>query len=297
MPIQQRPVSRPAAWPGTRAPCSGTRFPSTFHPLPLSTDQVPDAAGYSIHTWRTQMRKEPDRQHRPCRHPHSGPCRSKPQARSLGGRPSTIPFGLRNMRSTPTKQSSCGPAAWPGTSTPYLGTRSPSTAAPPPPLIPKAAAHHWEWQHRSQPWACPSGGSRADPAPLPLHTRPAFRTRRGQQPTEGTFKRDGRGPARHIGRASPIIESGHIAVTHGGEASWPHSPAPYTSQRPSRPPASGATTPIHHHMGDTSGRRFRQGPPLKPQALRLGPWPMRKVRGSVANIEVGPWAPGHFYVS
>jgi len=31
------------------------------------------------------------------------------------------------------------------------------------------------------------------------------------------------------------------------------------------------------------------------QALHLGPWPMCEVRGSVAKIEVGPWAPGCFY--
>jgi hypothetical protein len=117
-------------------------------------------------------------------------------------------------------QSSCGPAAWPGTGAPYSGARSPSTAPPSPPVIPKAAAHHWERQHRSQPRAHPSGVSRAAPPPLPLHTttrvshaRRSAAHRRAIQ----ARRQHGRGPARHIRRASLIIESGHIAATHGGK--------------------------------------------------------------------------------
>ena len=83
------------------------------------------------------------------------------------------------------------PYEYPPTGVTTVGARSPSTAPPLPPLIPKAAAHHWERQHRSQPRAHPSGVSRPAPPPLPLHTRPAFRTHGGQQPTEGPFKRDG----------------------------------------------------------------------------------------------------------
>jgi len=54
----------------------------------------------------------------------------------------------------------------------------------------------------SQPQACPPGGSQAVIPLLPPHTRPAFRTHGGQQPTEGPIqmrRQQCRGPARHIG--------------------------------------------------------------------------------------------------
>jgi len=124
------------------------------------------------------------------------------------------------------------------------------------PLIFEAAAHHWKWQCRSQPRAPPLGGSQAVTPLLPRHTRPTFRTHGDQQPTEGLSKCDGSMAVdwrATSGRASPIIESDHIAPTHGGkEASRRRSPvsAPFWQshhpvfqalQRPSRPRASGAT--------------------------------------------------------
>jgi len=70
----------------------------------------------------------------------------------------------------------------------------------------------------------------------PRHTRPAFHTRGGQQPTEGLSKRDGSMAVDRratSGHASPIIESRHTVATHGGkEASWPRSPTSYTFQHP-----------------------------------------------------------------
>ena len=85
---------------------------------------------------------------------------------------------------------------------------------------------------------------------LPQHTRPAFRTRGGQQPTEGPSKHDGSIAVDWhaiLGHASLTIESDHIAATCGGkEALRPCSLVSNTlfKHRSSqlRPRASGATT-------------------------------------------------------
>jgi hypothetical protein len=168
-----------------------SRHTSTPQPLSLSTDQVPDAAGYFITHARPVAQGA--RQAAPTT---STPTRWPVMQQTPGLLTRRPPFHHpfwpaqhvfhTHQGEQPTGgQPSCSPAAWPGTGAPYSGMRSPSTAAPPPPLIPEAAAHHSERQHHNQPRACPSGGSRADPPLLPQHIRPAFRTCRGQQPTEG----------------------------------------------------------------------------------------------------------------
>ena len=100
-------------------------------PPPLSTDQVPEnAVGYPItHGVPSRTRIQSNGQHQ-CPH-RGGPCRSD-AASSMARNWHTIL----------------------GCAFPIDGTT--------PPLILKAAAHHWERQCHSQPWACPLGDSQAD---------------------------------------------------------------------------------------------------------------------------------------
>ena len=163
-----------------------------------------------------------------------------------------------------------------------------------------------------------SSGSSATPSAHPTcisHTRRSRAHRRAFQ----TRRQHRRGPARHVEARVPhhrerahrshAWQQGGIAplqprLSHLRRPQGSHH-TPFEHQgaiatmreRRNHHHARAARSPhlIHHHTGDTSGRRFRQGP--SPQALRLGPWPMREVRGSVAKIEVGPWAPGHFYLT
>ena len=226
MPTWRRPVSQPAAWPRIGVPCLGAHSPSTMaSPLPLSTVQVPDAAGYFItHGVPRHAKSQTGSTNHVDTHAVACIAANPGLAHSEAAFPPSLlaqhAFHAHQGEQPTGGQSSCGPAAWPGTGAPYSGARSPSTAPPSPPVIPKAAAHHWERQHRSQPRAHPSGVSRAAPPPLPLHTttrvshaRRSAAHRRAIQ----ARRQHGRGPARHIRRASLIIESGHIAATHGGK--------------------------------------------------------------------------------
>src|SRR5712691_8278188 len=157
---------------------------------------------------------------------------------SLTGRPpsgpSTTPFWhaqymfLAHQVEQPTGwQTQTRPVASLRTGAPYLGARSPSTAAPPP-LTLETAAHHWERQCRSHARARLVESSRADPPLHPQHTRPVFHTRGGQQPREGPSKCNGSmamDQRATSGHASLTIESGHTAPTHSSkEASRHRSP-------------------------------------------------------------------------
>ncbi len=151
-------------------------------------------------------------------------------------------------------------AAWLWSGTPHRGARSPSMAAPPPypqgGRPPLGAATH-----------CSDVQRQGGVMPLQPHLKHLF---------------------------------GHTAETHGGkEASWPRSPASYTSQQPSRPRASGVTTmrERRNHPHPITTRATQQptrspAPSLsaKGEALRRirVPWTARKVRGSVAEMAVGP---------
>ncbi len=112
----------------------------------------------------------------PCR---GGLCRSKHQARSLGGHqvgPPTHPFGTCSIRFIRTKVSSplegrsrCG-QQYRQDQAGHIRARIPHQWWHHPPLIFEVAAHHWKWQCHSQPQAPPLGGSRAVTPLLPQHT-------------------------------------------------------------------------------------------------------------------------------
>jgi len=244
---------------------------------------------------------------------------SLPSPHSLGGRQAgpPPPFGTRNARwharqgeqptggqSRRSQRHGQEPACHTRAHVPYRRHHPPS-------LIFEAAAHHWERQCHSQPRARPLGDSRVDSFRyLPDAPDPRFRTCRGQQPTEGPSKRDSSiavDQRATSGRAPLTIESDHVAPTHSGkEASQPRSPVsappsgnpttPLFKHRSgqSPPPASGTTTTRDHPHPSPHGRHKQPtlSPRPSPQALCLGPWPMREVRGSVAKLEIGPWAPG-----
>jgi len=247
-------------------------------PLSLSTRQVPaNAAGYSItHARRPVSQQTP------------GSLTGRPPSR-----PSTTPFGTRNTcwHARQGKQPTGGQISDAASSIAedrraILGRALPYDSGTT--LIFESAAHHWERQCRSQAPGTPLGGSRAVIPLLPRHTRPAFRTRGGQQPTEGpiqTQRQPRHGPARHIGARVPHHrERAHRsdARRQGGVmASQPHV---------SHTAAVIATTTRDHPPSITTratqAARFRQGPPFKHFA---------SAPGLCAKLEIGPWAPGHLY--
>jgi hypothetical protein len=130
----------------------------------------------------------------------------------------------------------------------------------------------------------------------------------------------------HRGTHPPTFESNHVTVTHNGkEASWPHSPTLYISQHPHKhsffehqgafatmrkwhnhhlpshrahhvlspdPPGYQvqAHMPSPFYTGNTRGGRRAHQPSLsaKGEAPHRIPWITHKVRGSVAEIAVGP---------
>ena len=226
-PMQKRPVSRPAQ-PGTGTPYSGTRSPSTMAPPPLlSTDQVPDAAGYFITHPAHPVVQGAKRAALTTSTPMQWPM-SQQTLGSLTRRPPSRPphhpfwhaqhaFHVRQGEQPTGGQSSRGLAAWPGTGTPYSGARSASTPAPPPPLILKAAAHQMGAATSQSTRAHPLGGSRADSLRYsPSTPDPRFA---------------------HAEVSSP--QKGHSNVT----AALPWTGAPY---RGARPPPSRAGTPQRH---------------------------------------------------
>ena len=233
----------------------GRAFPIDDGTPLLSTDQVPDAAGYfTTHPVRsvTQGAKRaalttstpmqwPMSQQTPgllTRRPPNGPLHH-PFWHAQHA------FHARQGEQPTGGQSSHGPATWPGTGAPYSGTRSASTPAPPPLL--KAAAHQWERQHRSQPghihWEAVERILRYSPSTPDPHVA-------------------------HVEVSSP--QKGYPNAT----AASPWTGAPY---RGARPPSSRAGTPQRR----TAARRHRAlaAPPQSPsETSRVSPHSFRAPR-------------------
>jgi hypothetical protein len=239
-----------------------------------------ERSGVPHHTRRAQSRKSS------VKRATSTPMQRRPVSQqtpgSLTGRPpsgpsNTHPFGTHGTRFTHGKASS-PPEGNPATASSMarnwraiLGRAFPHRRHHHH-LILEATAHHWERQHRNQPRARPLGGSRADLPLLPQHTRPAFRTRGGQQPTEGQSKRDGSmavdrratsGRARPPPSRAGTSQRRTAARRHHGLAAprHTHTSAPHRGAHPS---PSRATT--SHQRTAARRRRGRAAPSQPPQA-------------------------------
>jgi len=102
---------------------------------------------------------------------------------------------------------------------PYSGTHSPSMVAPPPPHL-RSSRPPLEVAMLQPAPGTPIGRQSSGYSATPRHTRPMFRTRGDQKPTEGLSKYNGSMAVdwhATSGHASPIIESNHIALTHSGK--------------------------------------------------------------------------------
>ena len=222
------------------APCTlQLAYIDAAPPLSLHRPSTRERSRVLHHMQRAQSHKESNGQHRPHRHPHGGLCHSKHQARSLGGRQAGPPPPLLACvprRAAHWRAIQMRPAAWPGTGAPYSGTRSPSTAPPPPPSHPRSgcpplgaanvaasSGHaHWETVKQILSTTSPTHPTRIS------HTRRSAAHRRAIQ----TRWQQCHGPVHHIGACVPHHQERHTAVTHSGkEASWPRSPASYTTRK------------------------------------------------------------------
>ena len=165
---------------------------------------------------------------RPC---SGGPCRSKHWARSLGGRqagppPLLLAHAPRQAAHWRVDSDTAGSIA--ENRRAILGRTFPFDSGTTPPSSSKRPHTTGSSNVATSPGVRPLGGNRADPPLPPRHTQPAFRTCGGQQPTEGSFKRDGSMAVDRratLGHVPLTIENDHVAPMHGSkEALRPRSP-------------------------------------------------------------------------
>ena len=267
----------------------------------LSTDQVPDAAGYFVTHPARPVAQGAKQAALTTSTPMRWPVLQQTPG-SLTWRPPSGPlhhpfwhtqhaFHARQGELPTGGQSSHGPAAWPGTGAPYSGVRSASTPAPPPTLILKRPPTYGSGNVAVNPGTS-TGGSRADslcyspstPDPCFAHMEVSspqkghsnvmaaslwtgapywgacpLSSRAGtSQPCIAARRRCRIAPLQpHLGHLRRPQWSHHIPFEHRGTITTMHGQRIHHHAQAARP------HPHNHHMGNTSGRRFCQGPPLK----------------------------------
>src|SRR6266581_2671890 len=192
--------------------------------------------GTLSHTWHTQSRKSAVKQ------AASMPMQRRPVSQqtlgSLTGRPpsgpSNTPFwhAQHTFHAHQGEQPTGGqiqtwPAILPRSGRPYSGTHSPSMVAPPPPHL-RSGCPPLEVAMSQPALGTPIGRqSSGYSATPPTHLTHILHSQRSEAHRRAIQIRwqHGRNWCATSGRASPIIESDHIAPTHGGkEALQPCSP-------------------------------------------------------------------------